>query len=90
MLEQAIVELTLEVRKLREALERLSGTFSSLPESPVPLLLRPAEAAKLLGMSRAKIYELMASGELPTIRFGRSVRIPREALDQVISRRSNG
>jgi excisionase family DNA binding protein len=41
-----------------------------------PLLLRPAEAARLLGISRSKLYELLMEGEIPTIHIGRSVRIP--------------
>jgi excisionase family DNA binding protein len=41
-----------------------------------PLLLRPTEAARLLGISRSKLYELLAAGEIPTIHIGRSVRIP--------------
>ena len=45
------------------------------------LLLRPMEAAKSLGVSRSRIYELIASGELPGIvRLGRSVRVSSEAL----------
>jgi excisionase family DNA binding protein len=41
-----------------------------------PLLLRPTEAARLLGISRSNLYELLAAGEIPTIHIGRSVRIP--------------
>ena len=41
-----------------------------------PLLVRPAEAAQLLAISRSRLYELMAAGAIPTIHIGRSVRIP--------------
>lgn len=44
------------------------------------LLLRPAEAAEAIGVGRSKLYELVASGELPSIRVGASVRIPVDAL----------
>ena len=44
------------------------------------LLLRPSEAAEVLGMGRTKVYELLASGELPSVRIGKSVRVPVEAL----------
>jgi len=40
------------------------------------LLLRPSEAARLLGISRSKCYELIHSGDLPSIRLGGSLRIP--------------
>ncbi len=41
---------------------------------PQRLLLRIPEAAETLGIGRTKIYELIATGELPTIRVGRAVR----------------
>jgi excisionase family DNA binding protein len=50
------------------------------------LLLRPIEAAEAIGIGRSKIYELLASGELPSIRIGGSVRVPVEALRAWIAR----
>lgn len=38
------------------------------------------EAAGLLGISRALAYELVRRGELPQLRLGRRVVIPRKAL----------
>lgn len=48
------------------------------------LLLRPAEAAEILGIGRSKMYELLATKTVPTIQLGRSVRIPVEALQSWI------
>jgi excisionase family DNA binding protein len=45
-----------------------------------PLLLRAREVAVLLGISRALAYRWMACGILPTVRQGRSIRVPRAAL----------
>ena len=50
------------------------------------LLLRPIEAAKAIGIGRSKIYQLLASGELPSIRVGASVRVPLDALRAWIAR----
>ena len=44
------------------------------------LLLRAEEVQKALGLGRSKVYEMMACGELPTIRIGRSVRVPADGL----------
>lgn len=44
------------------------------------LLYRPAEAAEAIGVSKTKAYELIASGEIPSIRIGGSVRVPVDAL----------
>lgn len=44
------------------------------------LLLRPTEVAETLGIGRSKTYELLASGGLPSIRIGTSVRVPADSL----------
>jgi excisionase family DNA binding protein len=48
------------------------------------LLLRPIEAAAAIGLGRSKVYELLASGTLPSIRIGGSVRVPVVALKEWI------
>ena len=50
------------------------------------LLLRPTEAAEAIGIGRSKVYELLASGELPSILIGCSVRVPVDALRKWIDR----
>lgn len=54
-----------------------------------PILLRATEVAAALGVGRATAYELMASGELPTVRIGRAVRVPRAALERWVQARTN-
>ncbi len=54
------------------------------------LLLRPAEAAELLGMSRTKVYDLISRGELPTVRRGKSVRVHRRLLEEALEREARG
>lgn len=44
------------------------------------------EAAKLLGISRNLAYLAAARGEIPTLKVGRRVLVPRAALDEVLSR----
>jgi excisionase family DNA binding protein len=44
------------------------------------LLMRPAEAAELLAVSRSKLYQLIAAGKVPSVRVGKSLRLPTEAL----------
>ena len=45
-----------------------------------PLLVRVEEAARLLGLGRSKVYELVGSGELRSVAIGRSRRIPASAI----------
>jgi excisionase family DNA binding protein len=51
------------------------------------LLLRPTEAADAIGVSRSKAYELIASGEIPSVKMGGCVRVPVAALNQWIADR---
>jgi excisionase family DNA binding protein len=53
-------------------------------DSEVSLLLRPAEVAATLGLSRSKVFELLAARELPSLHIGRATRIPREQLQEWI------
>lgn len=53
-------------------------------------LMRVEEAADLLQIGRTKVYELMARHELPVVRIGRSVRIPRRGLQEWIVERTEG
>ena len=48
------------------------------------LLLRADEVAHRPSLSRATIYKMLASGELPVFRTGRSVRVPIKELEHWI------
>ena len=44
------------------------------------LLLTPVEAAQVLGIGRSKVYELLSSGQLDSVRIGSCRRVPADAL----------
>jgi len=46
--------------------------------------LTGADIAKILKISKALAYRLMVRGEIPSIRFGRTVRVKREDLDAFV------
>ena len=48
-------------------------------------LLTVVEAAEHLCISRSKVYELLAAGELPSVRIGRTRRIAMSALSEFIA-----
>src|SRR5262249_37086658 len=54
------------------------------------LLLRPIEAAEILGMGRSRLYALLKDGTIPCIRIGGSVRISVSALQEWVERLSEG
>ncbi|MDA1258028.1 MAG: excisionase family DNA-binding protein [Chloroflexi bacterium] len=49
------------------------------------LLLTPEEAARRLSVGRSHLYLKIASGEIESVRIGRSRRIPRHALDAYVA-----
>lgn len=44
-----------------------------------PLLLTPEQAAEQLGVGRSKVYELIGTGELESVKIGRLRRVPADA-----------
>lgn len=58
------------------------------------LLYRPSEVAQATGYSRSKTYSLIASGIIPSIKIGKSVRVPVAALrnwiEQQLQTNGNG
>jgi excisionase family DNA binding protein len=50
-------------------------------------LLKVVEVAEALGLSQNKVYELLAGGELPSIKIDKSRRVRQEDLDAFIEAR---
>jgi excisionase family DNA binding protein len=46
----------------------------------LPDYLTPDEARSYLNLGRTTLYDLVKRGELAAVRFGKILRIPREAL----------
>lgn len=65
---------------------RSDATTSTAAHEPTGerLVLTVAEAGQLLGISRAFAYELAARGELPVLRLGRRLLVPRRALLELV------
>jgi len=50
------------------------------------LLLTPEEVAQVLAIGRSKVYDLLRSEEMSSIRIGGSRRIPVSALHEFVDR----
>jgi anti-repressor protein len=53
--------------------------------SDLPLLLKPVDAIATLDVGRNAFYELVRSGRLRSIRVGRLIRIPKQAIADFIN-----
>ncbi|MBU6395451.1 MAG: helix-turn-helix domain-containing protein [Sphingomonadales bacterium] len=65
------------------------GAETSAPPVQVPgdpISVRVAEAIRLTGIGRSKLYELMASGDIETIKVGRCTLIPMTSLRALVRR----
>lgn len=55
-----------------------------------PTLLSYKQAAQILGVHEVTVKRYVYAGQLPSIRIGRTVRIPREGLEQALRERGAG
>lgn len=58
---------------------------TAAPWPGVPYALTIAEAAARLGVSRAYAYQLASDGTLPTVRLGRRILVPVEAMARLLT-----
>jgi excisionase family DNA binding protein len=56
------------------------------PFTELPELLTPVEFATVSGMSKGIVYDLVRRGALRHVRFGKLIRIRREALREPTAR----
>jgi excisionase family DNA binding protein len=52
------------------------------------LLLRVSEAAEALSLSKSKTYEAIAQGVIPSMRIAGVLRVPADALKEMIRRQT--
>lgn len=56
------------------------------PLSSDPICVRVNDAARMIGVGRTKLYELIAAGEVETVKLGKSTRITTASLHDLIRR----
>jgi excisionase family DNA binding protein len=49
------------------------------------VLLRPEEVATALGIGRTAVFELIRTGELRSVKIGKSRRIPTDAVHEYVA-----
>jgi excisionase family DNA binding protein len=56
------------------------------PQVMEPIAVRILEAVRLTGIGRSKLYELIASGDIETVKIGSCTLIPMASLHGLIER----
>ncbi len=60
---------------------KTTNTLPSGPGADARMFLSAEEVGHELGISRSRVYELAAAGQLPVVRLGRRMWFPRRGLD---------
>ena len=63
-----------------EATTNTAAAADRLPDPRHQPVLTVPEAGRIVGLSRDAAYRAARTGELPTVRYGRSLRVPTAAL----------
>ena len=63
----------------------MSSNYHSFEE--LPLTLRVEDLMPILGIGRNTTYELVRSGKIRSIRIGRQLRIPKDAIQDYLAQR---
>ncbi len=54
------------------------------------LLLNVEEGREIINLGRSRFYDMIATGEIPSIRIGKSIRISVKALNAWVEKQPNG
>ena len=56
-------------------------------EKPIERMTIPVwpDAGQMLGLGRNATYDAVARGEIPVLRFGRRILVPRKALERLVN-----
>ena len=52
-----------------------------------PICVRINDAARMIGVGRTKLYELISSGELETLKIGHVTRVTTASLRELVRRK---
>ena len=63
----------------------ISSNYHSFEK--LPLTLRVEDLMPILGIGRNTAYELVRSGKIRSIRIGRQLRIPKDAIQDYLAQR---
>ena len=78
-------QLRIEAKEIDNLLEKEWGNSAMESEQQSKLTLTVGEVATLLRISRGACYEAVRMGQIPSLRFGRRIVIPKVALQLLLA-----
>lgn len=55
-------------------------------QSVEPICVRINDAARMIGVGRTKLYELISTGELQAVKIGKATRVTTASLHELVRR----
>jgi excisionase family DNA binding protein len=56
------------------------------PVPPEPICVKINDAARMIGVGRTKLYELIAAKQVEVVKLGKSTRVTTESLRELVMR----
>lgn len=69
---------------MRKGDSAMPDKVPSCKDGELPLVLTVAEAGEALRIGRTAAYEIVRCGKLQSIRVGRTIRVPRDAITEFL------
>lgn len=57
------------------------------PPPVEPICVKVNDAARMIGVGRTKLYELIAAGEVDVVKLGKSTRVTTASLKSLVERK---
>jgi|SRR5215212_9996256 len=84
---EALRELEAALLEYGETLPAEQQTSQRPADSRVPQLLSMDEVCRTLGMGKSWTYRRIKSGEIPSVKLGRSIKVRQEDLEEYLQSR---
>lgn len=85
--EKSLLERSQYAEYRDSAVHSYQVTTAGKPDEPLTLSVQTA--AEMLGLTRSSAYEAVRTGQIPSIRFGKRIVVPRAALNRMLSQADN-
>jgi len=63
----------------------LGYQLKGIPMTDMPMLFNAVQVAKIMGVSKSQVYNLMNSGRLGSVSIGRSRRVTNKQMNEFIT-----
>ena len=85
--EKSLLERSQYAEYRDSAVRSYQVTTAGKPDEPLTQSVQTA--AEMLGFTRSSAYEAVRTGQIPSIRFGKRIVVPRPALNRMLLQADN-